>query len=36
VTYFIFVRFKEILMSAPWRWQDNSAETCHSYTKDYA
>jgi len=23
-------------MSAPWRWQDNSAETCHSYTKDYA
>jgi hypothetical protein len=34
MTHFIVVCFKEVLMSAPWRWRDNSAETCRSYVKD--
>ena len=25
---------KEILVSAPWRWRNNIAETCRSYVKD--
>jgi hypothetical protein len=35
VAYFIAVRFKKILVSAPWRWRDNSTETCKSYLRDY-
>jgi hypothetical protein len=33
VTYFIPVSFTELLVSAPWRWQDNNAETCRNYVK---
>jgi len=32
LTYFIAARFKEILVSAPCRWQDN-AEKWRSYVK---
>ena len=31
VAYFISLRFKGILIFAPWRWQDNSTETCRNY-----
>ena len=34
VTYFISVCFKKILISAPWRRQESSAETCSSYVKN--
>jgi len=34
VAYFIAGCFKEMLVSAPWRWRANSAETCRSYAKD--
>jgi len=34
VTYVVDVCFKEILMSAAWKWRHNSAETCSSYVKD--
>ena len=34
MTYFTVVCFKEMLMSAPRIWRDNSAETCRSYVKD--
>jgi len=34
VTYIFAVYFKEILVSSPWRWWDNSAETCRSYGKE--
>ena len=34
VTLFISACFQEILVSAPWRQTDNSAETCSSYVKD--
>lgn len=30
--YFIAVCFKNVLMSAPWRWRDK-AETCNGYVK---
>jgi hypothetical protein len=33
VAYFIAVCFKE-MVSAPWRWQDNSAETHKNCVKD--
>jgi hypothetical protein len=33
VTYLIVVCVKEILVSALWRWRDNSPETCKSYVK---
>ena len=26
--------FKEILVSVPWRWRDNSAEICRNYVKE--
>ena len=32
--YFIVVCFKEILVSDPWRWQDNKTETFKSYVED--
>jgi len=32
----ITVRFTEIMVSAPRRWRDNSAETCRTYVKEYA
>jgi len=28
VTYFTAVCFKEILVSAPWRWRNNNTEVC--------
>jgi len=31
VTYFIAVCFKEILVSAPWKWQDNITKTCRNH-----
>ena len=34
VAYLISVCFQEILVSAPWRWRGNRAETCRSYVKD--
>jgi hypothetical protein len=34
VAYFSAVCLKEVLVSAPRRWKDNSAETCGSYVKD--
>ena len=34
-TVIIARRFEEMLVSAPWRWQDNCAETCRSYVTDY-
>jgi len=34
VNYFIAVFFKEILVSALWRWRDNYAKTCRNYVKD--
>ena len=34
VTYFIAVCLKEMLVSAPWIWQDNSAETHKNCVKD--
>ena len=34
VTYFIVVYYKEILVSFPLIWRDNSAETCRSHVKD--
>lgn len=34
VTYFTAVYFKEILITASWRWQDNSVETYRSNVKD--
>ena len=33
MAYFIAVCFKDMFMSAPWRWQDNSTETCSSCVK---
>jgi len=33
MTYFIAVCFEDMFMSAPWRWQDNSTETCRSFVK---
>ena len=33
-TDFIAVCFKEMLVSAAWRWQDNSAETHKNGVKD--
>ena len=35
VAYFIAVCFKEMLVSAPWRWRDNRAETSRSYVKNF-
>jgi len=32
-TYCIVVCFKGMLVSAPWRWRDNSTETCSSCVK---
>jgi hypothetical protein len=32
---FIAVWVKEIFVSPPCRWRDNSAETCSSYVKDF-
>lgn len=32
VSYFIAACFKNVLVSAPWRWRDR-AETCNSYVK---
>jgi len=29
----IAVCFKEILVSSPWRWRDNNAETCSMYVQ---
>lgn len=29
------VYFKEILVSSPWKWRENSVETCRSYAKDF-
>ena len=34
VTRFVAVCFKEILVSAVWRWRGNRAETCRSYVED--
>jgi hypothetical protein len=34
VNYVIAVCLQDILVSAPWRWRDNNAETCRSYGKD--
>jgi len=31
VTYFIVICFKDILVSPPWRWEDNNTETCRCY-----
>jgi len=31
VAYYVVVCFKKILVSAPWRWRDNSTETCKNY-----
>jgi hypothetical protein len=33
VTYYIAVSFKEILVSAPWIWWYNNAETCRSHAQ---
>jgi len=33
-TYFTAACFKEILVSAPWRWRGNRAETYRTYAKD--
>jgi len=33
VTCLIGVCFKEMLVSFPWRWRDNNAETCRSYVQ---
>jgi len=35
LTYFIAACFTEMLVSAPWRWRDNSVETRRNYVKDY-
>jgi len=34
VIYFIAARFREILVSSPWRWSDVSAETCGNSITD--
>jgi len=34
VAYFIFLGFKEILVSTPWRLWDNSDKIYRSYVKD--
>jgi hypothetical protein len=33
VTYFSVACFREVLVSAPPRWRDNSAETCEAMYK---
>ena len=34
VNYVIAVCLQDILVSAPWRWRDNNAETCRRYVTD--
>jgi hypothetical protein len=36
VPYIVAACFKGLLVSAPWWWRDNSAETSRTYVKDFA